>query len=106
MRDLEHRQTLRGLVPEDLLKFRWLREIVVTPDGARVAYTVSRPDPDRNSYQTDVYLMDPATGWRRKVGTGVGQGSALAFSRDGRHLAYVWQPEDGTATSEVVSQEG
>lgn len=106
MTDLERRQTMRGLIPEDLLKFRWLREIVVTLDGTRVAYTVSRPDPERNSYQADVYLMDPATGRRRKVSTGVGQGSALAFSRDGRHLAYVWQPEDGTATIEVVSLEG
>ncbi|MGQ9569129.1 MAG: S9 family peptidase [Anaerolineae bacterium] len=106
MANAEHGQTLRGLVPEDLLKFRWLREIVVAPDGSRVAYTVSRPDAQRNSYQTDVYLMDLATGWRRKVSAGAGQGSALAFSRDGNHLAYVWRGQDGSIAVEIISPEG
>ncbi len=101
----EHRQTLRGLVPEDLLKFRWLREIVITPDGSRVAYTVSRPDAQRNGYQTDAYLTAPAAGWTRRVSAGVGQASALAFSRDGRFLAYVWQGAEGNSL-EIVSAEG
>ena len=33
----------RGLIPEDLLKFRWLDEIALSPAGTQIAYTIRRP---------------------------------------------------------------
>ena len=98
-------QTLRGLVPEDMLKFRWLREIAVSPDGSRVAYTVSRPDAERNGYQTDVYLRDLEAGAVRKLTEGAGQGGSVAWSRDGSRLAYVWRGAEGVRV-EVVAADG
>ena len=100
-----HKQTLRGLVPEDLLKFSWLREIAMSPDGSHVAYTVSRPDAVRNGYQTDVYLLDLESGITRKLTDEAGQGGSLAWSRDGSRLAYAWQGAEETRV-EVVSRDG
>ncbi|MGQ9583857.1 MAG: S9 family peptidase [Anaerolineae bacterium] len=98
-------QTLRGLVPEDLLKFRWLQEIAMSPEGSRVAYTVSRADAERNGYQTDVYLMDVETGKARRLTEGAGRGGSPAWSRDGTWLAFVWQGEEG-ARVEIVRADG
>jgi len=98
-------QTLRGLVPGDLLKFRWLQEIVISPDGSRVAYTVSRPDGARNSYQVDVYLMHLGAGATQKLRDEVGRGGSLAWSRDGSRLAYVWRGAEETWV-EVLSADG
>jgi Tol biopolymer transport system component len=85
--------TIRGLIPEDLLKFSWLEEIATAPGGERVAYTVRRPDAGRNGYQTDLYLLDLETRETEKLSEGEGQGSGLAWSRDGERLAFVWKGE-------------
>ncbi len=95
-------RTLRGLVPEDLLKFRGLQEIAMSPDGSRVAYTASRADAERNGYQTDVYLVEVEAGTTRRLTEEAGRGSSPAWSRDGRWLAFAWQGEEG-APIEVLT---
>ncbi len=85
--------TLRGLIPEDLLRFAWLEEVAIAPDGYRVAYTVRRSDVAQNGYLSDVYLVNVATGEARKL-TRPGRASSLAWSRDGARLAFVWQGEE------------
>ena len=79
----ERQGTLRGLVPEDLMKFRWLEEIALSPDGEVLAYTVRRPDCERNGYQVDVYLMDLEDGDAVRMSVGEGRGGSLSWSRDG-----------------------
>jgi dipeptidyl aminopeptidase/acylaminoacyl peptidase len=87
--------TLRGLIPEDLLKFSWLEEISVAPAGDQVAYTVRRCDVAANGYQTDAYLLDLRTRAARKLTAGVGQAAALAWSRDSAALALAWRDPEG-----------
>ncbi len=83
----------RGLIPEDLLKFRWLDELALDPTGQVVAYTVRRPDVPTNGYASHVYLrrLDQAEGERHT--TSDGQASSLAWSRDGTRVAYAWSEE-------------
>jgi dipeptidyl aminopeptidase/acylaminoacyl peptidase len=97
--------TVRGLVPEDLLKFCWLEEIAFTPDGQRVAYSVRRPDGGRNDYQTDVYLIELETRTPHKLSIGIGQGGSLSWSRDGQRLAFVWRGVEQTSV-EIVAADG
>jgi dipeptidyl aminopeptidase/acylaminoacyl peptidase len=97
--------TLRGLIPEDLVRFAWLSEIALAPDGRRVAYTVRRPDVARNSYQVDLYLLELSSGSLLRLTTGTGSASSPAWSRDGERLAFVWRT-DGETTIRVATREG
>jgi dipeptidyl aminopeptidase/acylaminoacyl peptidase len=82
---------LRGLVPEDLIHFRWVEEVACSPDGRTVAYTVKQPAPGLHRYTGAVYLqpLDTPTAAPAVYG-GEGLPSSLAWSRDGTRLAYVW----------------
>jgi dipeptidyl aminopeptidase/acylaminoacyl peptidase len=86
--------TRRGLLPEDLLRFRWVDEIVLDPTGQAVAYTVKAPDVASNGYTIHAYvhrLDEPAA---HRLSHGNGRASSLAWSRDGR-LAYTWSADEG-----------
>lgn len=80
----------RGLIPEDLLQFRWLELIALAPTGLAVAYSVRRPDAASNGHRSAVYLRRFDEQHARCVSPDDGQVSCLAWSRDGRRLAYAW----------------
>ena len=79
----------RGLLPEDLVRFEWLEEIVLSPDGRRVAFTTRRVDVGGNGYVTLVHVHDLETAATVRVGEDGARNSSLAWSRDGASLAYV-----------------
>jgi dipeptidyl aminopeptidase/acylaminoacyl peptidase len=85
-----HETTRKGLMPEDLFRFRWIEELSLDPSGERVAYTVKQADAASNGYLAHVFvrrLDDPAT---ERVSSGAGRAGAISWSRDGRRLAYSW----------------
>lgn len=100
------RRRRRGLVHEDLLRFQWLDELTMAPDGRRVAYSVRRVDVERNGYAVDVYVADVDTDVHLKVSEGRGHASALAWDRAGGRLAYAWVDEAGAASVRVWGGEG
>ena len=85
----------RGLIPTDLLNFRWVDEIVLGPSAGWLAYTVKRVDVPSNNYQTHLYVRELASGTVRCLTEGVGRASALAWSEDGERLAYTWSDDEG-----------
>ncbi len=80
----------RGLVAEDLLRFRWLDELVLCPKGLRVAYSVRRPDVPSNGYAVDVFVAEIESGTVTQVSHGKGTASSLAWDRSGSRLAFSW----------------
>lgn len=80
----------RGLVAEDLLRFHWLDELTLSPDGRRVAYSVRRVDVAANGYAVDVFVVDVDGGATVRVSEGVGSASSLAWDHEGERLAYAW----------------
>lgn len=94
------RSRRRGLVAEDLLRFRWLDELTMAPDGRRAAYSVRRVDVPGNGYAVDVYVVDVDTGASLRVSQGVGSASALAWNRAGTQLAFAWT-SDGASSLQV-----
>lgn len=107
--------TQRGLLAEDLMKFQWVEEIALDPTGQRVAYTVKRPDTASNGYVVHVYVRPLDAPVAARLSSGMGRAGSLAWSKDGRRLAYtwsmggqhsvrVWSAEDGSET--VYSVEG
>lgn len=83
----------RGLIPEDLLKFRWLTEIALAPDGSSVAYTIRCPHAETNGYITHLYIRDLQASSARRITSGVSQAASITWSRDSSQLAYSYQDE-------------
>ena len=85
----------RGLIPEDLLNFRWLDEIAISPSGEQVAYSIRRPHVPSNGYVSHLYVRDLRTDSARRVTDGDPQVSSLAWSRDSSQIAYSHSDSDG-----------
>jgi dipeptidyl aminopeptidase/acylaminoacyl peptidase len=86
---------------DDLLKFRWIADPRISPDGQRVAFTLVRVDVDEDEYRTDLWLADiPAPG---SAGPAPQAPRALTF--DGRSAQPRWSP-DGSALAFVRSAKG
>ena len=106
----------RGLISEDLLNFRWLDDIALSPDGALVAYTVRQPLAAINGYSTRAYLRDLASGTTECLTPGIVSAHSPAWSRDGAKLAFgctedgahgvrIWSREDGSTRSLAIAGE-
>ena len=85
----------RGLIPEDLMNFRWLDELAIAPDGRQIAYSVRRPQAESNGYISHLYLRDLDAGSAARLTDGDVQVSSIAWSRDGSQIAYSCRDADG-----------
>ena len=79
------------------MKFRWLEEIALAPDGSRVAYSVRAPDAETNGYRIHVYLRHLESGVAQRLTAGASRASSLAWSRDSAQLA--WNQQDAGGNS-------
>jgi dipeptidyl aminopeptidase/acylaminoacyl peptidase len=96
----------RGLIPEDLLNFRWLDEIALSPNGKRVAYTVRSPHVETNGYMVYLYVQDLNGSTSRRITSGVSQASSIAWSRDSNQLAYSYHDQDGYSVRTWAAADG
>lgn len=92
----------RGLISDDLLKFRWLDDIALSPDGAKLAYTVRQPHAETNGYTAHLYVRDLASASVERLTSGSSTTFALAWDRAGTRLAYS-HAENGVNTVRVWS---
>lgn len=102
----QHKEKKRGLIPEDLLNFHWLDELALAPDGARLAYTVRRPDNASNDYITHVYLRDLNDSSVKRLTAGNGRASSITWSRDGAKLAFNWNEAEANEVRVYALDEG
>jgi dipeptidyl aminopeptidase/acylaminoacyl peptidase len=83
---------------DDLLKFRWIADPRISPDGTRVAFTLVRIDADEDEYRTDLWLASiPAAGSHAggAPGAHVRRPLGAAALVAGRRLARVRAPRRG-----------
>src|SRR5437764_1028819 len=74
----------------DLVAFDRLSEPAVSPDGRRVAFTVSSVDLDANKRRTDLWIVDASgSGEPRRLTTHEATDSGAAWSRDGRSIYFL-----------------
>ncbi len=81
------------MAPEDIARIRQVAEPQVGPTGSAVAFTVSDPDLESNTYRRRIWLApaDPADGEPHPL-TGDGHETLPRWSPDGRRLAFVSSP--------------
>ncbi len=77
----------RRLESADLLKMKSVGSVVISPDGARVAYTVVSNDVPRRPVE-ELWVMSVADGKSVRVGQGSEDVGSPEWSPDGRWLAY------------------
>jgi dipeptidyl aminopeptidase/acylaminoacyl peptidase len=80
---------VRAIVPEDLLRFRFITDVQLSPDGELVAYVLRTVDRERDRYRSAIWLVPAAGGTPRQLTSGENEDLLPRWSPNGRHLAFV-----------------
>lgn len=78
----------RAVEIDDLFEIQLLNEPVTSPDGKRVAYTVTNLDRDENTYRAAIWLLDLDSGTQRRLTNGQHRDRKPTWSPDGKTLYF------------------
>ncbi|HEV2283423.1 MAG TPA: hypothetical protein VGX75_13650, partial [bacterium] len=82
-------QPARRMTIDDLTAIPVLDDPRLSPDGAYVAFTVTRADRDANAYRTNVWRVPAAGGEPRQLTTAPAKDTAPRWSSDGTRLLFL-----------------
>jgi dipeptidyl aminopeptidase/acylaminoacyl peptidase len=74
---------------DDLINLKRVAAPAISPDGRLVAYTVRETNWEDNSYETEIWLGDTATGESRQITNARNSSVQPAWSPDGTWLAFI-----------------
>jgi dipeptidyl aminopeptidase/acylaminoacyl peptidase len=102
----------RPIAETDLYAFRWIASPQISPDGAKIVYTLVTVNSKHDNYETSLWIVSASGGAARQITSGT-HDSNPRWSPDGRTLAFLRVPEqkdkDGKpqpAQIHVLSMEG
>ncbi len=73
---------------EDLLTYRFLSGVRISPDGGMAAFIVKRAREEENDYASDIYVVNLETGAVRRL-TASGKDGPFVWSADSRAIVFV-----------------
>jgi dipeptidyl aminopeptidase/acylaminoacyl peptidase len=83
------------LTPERALDRRGISDLRLSPDGSRLAFTVSEP-PKGDARNTDIWMLDLRTKEVRRFATSAKEDRSPRWAPDGRRLAFLSNRDDKT----------
>jgi dipeptidyl aminopeptidase/acylaminoacyl peptidase len=95
----------RGITFDDLIALGRIGSYEISPDGKYVAFTVTWFDKEKNSSDTDIYLVPTQGGEPRRFVRSDGVDTDPCWSPDGRRLAFV-STRGGSAQIWVIPIDG
>ncbi len=88
---------------EDLMALKSAGSPRISPDGTKVAYSVTETDFDQDAYVTQIWLADVATGQCLQLTRGKKSSSGPDWSPDGRWLAFTSSRVDDKSQLFVIN---
>jgi dipeptidyl aminopeptidase/acylaminoacyl peptidase len=82
----------RPIAETDLYAFRWIASPQISPDGAKIVYTLVTVNAKHDNYETSLWIIPASGGAARPLTSGTHDSSAR-WSPDGRTLAFLRAPE-------------
>ena len=79
----------RAWTGDDILALKLVTDPNVSPDGRSVAYVVESLNPEKDAYQTDVWLVPTTGGDARPLASSPASDDFPRFSPDGRFVAFL-----------------
>ena len=83
----------RPITEHDLMKFVWVADPQISPDGSQVAFVRVDVNEKTDSYDTSVWIVNTTGSDGPRRLTGSTRDTAPRWSPDGRQLAFVRAPE-------------
>jgi dipeptidyl aminopeptidase/acylaminoacyl peptidase len=91
---------------EDLMRLRSAGSPQISPDGRRVAYTITETDFDQDAYVSQIWLADVGSGQSIQMTRGKRSSSGPAWSPDGRWIAFTSSRADDKSQVFAISPDG
>ena len=97
------------MTPETLWAFGRVANVCVSPDGKRIAYTVTYYSIPENKSNTEIYVMDADGGNNKQLTKTVARESSLVWLPSGREIAFLregklWNIDPDTGKETQVSE--
>ena len=95
----------RIMTIEDLWAIRRLKDITLSPEGEWIAYSITQYDIDRNTQNTDIFLVSSMGGFARQLTTHPAYDGKPCWSPNGSLLAFI-STREGIPQIYVIPTDG
>ncbi|WP_437996070.1 S9 family peptidase [Sorangium sp. So ce185] len=96
----------RRFEPDDLLSFKLVSEVVLSPDGRWIVYVLEEVDAEADTYVSNLWLIPAAGGAPRQITFGSDTNESPRFSPDASRIAFLSDRGGGPAQLYVMRIDG